>query len=95
MAAAESARAPSGRFNSRRSETIRASTGKAVTDIEIPTNSAKARNRVLGASSLYSGTATSSPAINGISSAVLETASVILTRPRSWLRSTSRPIRNM
>ena len=42
MAALASASAPTGRLSMRRSTRIRASTGKAVIDIETPMNSAKA-----------------------------------------------------
>ena len=48
-AAAASTTAPIGRLSMRRSTRIRASTGKDVIDIEIPTNRANGRNSVSGA----------------------------------------------
>ena len=49
-AAAASTTAPIGRLSMRRSTRIRASTGNAVIDIEMPRNSAKGRKSVSGAS---------------------------------------------
>lgn len=95
MAALASASAPIGRLSMRRSTRIRASTGNAVIDIETPMNSAKARNRLLGASSVYSGSALAMPSIIGTARPVFETARVSPRRPRNWLKSTSSPIRNM
>ena len=94
-AAADSASVPSGRRSIRRSEMIRASTGNAVTDIDTAMNSANARKRVFGPSTVNSGSAAAMPSISGNSRLVLEIASVIPMRPRSCEKSTSRPIRNM
>ena len=53
--------APTGRPRSRRSTMIRASTGKAVIDMDTPMNRAKAAKGLFGASNRYTGSAMRSP----------------------------------
>ena len=94
MAALARARAPIGRLSIRRSTMIRASTGKAVIDIETPMNRAKATNGLSGPTRAKIGSAASSPSAMGTNTPVFDTATACVTRPRSWLGSSSSPTRN-
>ena len=95
MAAQAIVSAPSGRLSIRRSTRIRASTGKAVTDMETPMKSAKAMNFVSGPTSSNTGTAATSPSTIGSTTLALEIAAAWPTRPRSCAGSSSSPTRNM
>ena len=75
--------APTGFLSIRRSARMRASTGKAVIDIDTPMNSAKETNFVCGARIGYSGNATAKPSTIGRATLELEIAAAWVSRPFS------------
>ena len=95
IAALARARAPIGRLSMRRSTMMRASTGKAVIDIATPMNRAKATNGLSGPTRPKIGSAASRPSAIGTNTPAFDTATACVTRPRSWVGSSSSPTRNM
>ena len=64
-------------------------------DIDTPMKRAKATNFLSGPTSSYTGSAIAMPSIIGSATLTFEIAATCPTLPLIWLRSTSRPIRNM